>query len=135
MKILKTIFLLWLMMGYITGFADQPGSDETNKQITNAIAAGNATVISTYFNSMIDLGISGNEDSYSKAQATRILQDFFSKNPVKTYKVTRQGTSNDGSLFSIGTMDAGSKNFRVYYLLKKVEGRYLIQQLQIQAEK
>ena len=99
MKILKTIFLLWLMMGYITGFADQPGSDETNKQITNAIAAGNATVISTYFNSMIDLGISGNEDSYSKAQATRILQDFFSKNPVKTYKVTRQGTSNDGSLF------------------------------------
>ncbi len=135
MKTLKQVFLISLVMGYFTCFAGLPGADETNRLITNALAAGNATALSACFNSMIDLGIDGNEDSYSKTQATRILQDFFVKNPVKSYKVTRQGTSNDGSQFTIGTLDAGNKNFRVYYLLKKADGHPLIQQLQIQAEK
>jgi hypothetical protein len=135
MKILKRIFLVLMVIGYSTTFAGIAGSEETNKLISNAIAAGNATALSVFFNSTLDLGIAGNEDTYSKTQATRILQDFFSKNPVKSYKVTSEGASNDGSQFSIGTMIAGGKNLRVYYLLKKVGGVFLIHQLQIQAEK
>ena len=106
--------------------------DDINKQIVTALTAGNAATLSDYFNSMVDLGISGNEDSYSKTQATQILKDFFSKNPVKSVKITRQGTSTDGSQFSIGEMQAGIATFRIYYLLKKVSGKFLIQQLQIQ---
>jgi|ERR1035437_6939789 hypothetical protein len=106
--------------------------DDINKQIVTALTAGNAATLSDYFNSMVDLGISGNEDSYSKTQATQILKDFFSKNPVKSVKITRQGTSTDGSQFSIGEMQAGTATFRIYYLLKKVSGKFLVQQLQIQ---
>jgi len=106
--------------------------DDINKPIVTALTAGNAATLSDYFNSMVDLGISGNEDSYSKTQATQILKDFFSKNPVKSVKITRQGTSTDGSQFSIGEMQAGTTTFRIYYLLKKVSGKFLIQQLQIQ---
>ena len=112
----------------------EPGPDDTNKQIVAALTAGNAAALSDYFNSMVDLGISGNEDTYSKTQATQILKDFFTKNPVKSVKITRQGSSTDGSQFSIGEMQAGADKFRIYYLLKKVTGKFLIQQLQIQKE-
>jgi hypothetical protein len=110
------------------------GSDDPNRQIVAALTAGDANALSAYFNSMVDLGISGNEDTYSKTQATQILKDFFSKNPVKSLKINRQGSSTDGSLFSIGEMQTGADKFRIYYLLKKVSGKFLIQQLQIQKE-
>ena len=108
------------------------GSDDINKQIVSALSAGNAVVLSDYFNAMIDLGILGIEDSYSKTHATQILKDFFIKNPVKSVKITRQGSSTDGSQFAIGEMKAGNDTFRIYYLLKKVSGKFLIQQLQVQ---
>jgi len=109
-----------------------PGQDDINKQIVAALTSGDVDALSEYFNSNIDLGISGNDDSYSKAQATQILKDFFTKNPVKSMKITKQGSSTDGSQFYIGEMKAGTDTFRVYYLLKKVEGRFFMKQLQIQ---
>ena len=108
------------------------GQDETNKQIVIALAAGDTEALSGFLNEMVDLGISGNEDTYSKTQAIQILKDFFTKNPVKTVKITRQGSSTDGSIFAIGEMKAGTGIFRVYYLLKKINGKFLIKQLQIQ---
>jgi hypothetical protein len=108
--------------------------EETNNQISAALNSGNAAELSIHFNSMVDCGITGNEDTYSKVQASRILQDFFKNNPVKSFKITKQGNSTDGSQYSIGELKAGNKIFRVYYLLKKISDSYLIQQLQIQEE-
>ena len=131
----KILSLLLLAMVLLPLYSiPEPGQDDTNKQIVAALTTGNAVVLSEYFNSMVDLGISGNEDTYGKTQATQILQDFFIKNPVKSVKITRQGSSTDGSQFSIGEMQAGTATFRIYYLLKKVSGKFLIQQLQIQKE-
>jgi hypothetical protein len=111
------------------------GPDETNKQIISALTAGDAHALSAYMNKMIDLGIAGNEGSYSKTQATRILMDFFQKNPVKSVKINKKGTSSDGSFFSLGEMEAGGKKYRVYYLLKNVDGNYLIHLMQLQETK
>lgn len=127
------IFILALMPFY--GMPQKATTDETDKAIVTALSSGNAQEVAKFFNTMVDLGIAGNEDSYSQTQATRILQDFFNKNKVKSVKISKQGTSNDGSKFSIGEMNAGEKEFRIYYLLKKVSGKYLIQQLQIQEDK
>jgi hypothetical protein len=131
-KILPLLVLAMIVLPFHS--LPAPGQDDTNKQIVAALTAGNAVGLSEYFNSMIDLGISGNEDTYSKTQATQILKDFFVKNPVKSVKITRQGSSTDGSQFSIGEMQAGTAAFRIYYLVKKVSGKFLIQQLQIQKE-
>lgn len=110
------------------------GLEEINKQIISAISGGNAQELSKYFNSMVDCGITGVEDTYSKAQASRIIQAFFDKYPVKSIKISKKGTSADASQYSIGELDAGGKVFRLYYLLKKSAGTYLIQQFQIQEE-
>lgn len=131
-KILPLLLLAMVLLPFHS--IPEPGPDDTNKQIVAALTAGNAVALSDYFNAMVDLGISGNEETYSKTQATQILKDFFTKNPVKSVKITRQGSSTDGSQFSIGEMQAGEGKFRIYYLLKKVLGKFLIQQLQIQKE-
>jgi len=133
----NTILFLGLFLPVIfliQAFAATDGPEETNKQIISAIEAGNAENLSNYFNSMVDCGIMGNEDTYSKTQATRIIQVFFDKYPVKSLKITKQGTSTDGSHFSIGELNAGGKMFRLYYLLKKISANHVIQQFQIQEE-
>ena len=130
----KFLLILFFFLFYYPTHSETTGPEETNKLIVAALNAGNSSELSKYFNNMVDLGITGTEDSYSKNHATRILQDFFTKYPVKSVKILKQGTSNDGSQFSIGEMVAGNKTFRLYYLLKKITTQYLIQQLQIEEQ-
>jgi hypothetical protein len=108
--------------------------EDINKQVVAAILSGNAGELEKYFNSMIDLTVGKNEDTYSRNQAGRIIKDFFDHNPVKSFKVNKQGTSNDGSQYSVGELHSGDKVFRVFYLIKKTGNVYLIQQLQIQEQ-
>jgi len=122
------IFPAFLWMGFITLL----GPEETATQVASAIQAGNATEVSKYFNSMIDLTLPGYDDSYSKVQAGQIMKEFFSQNPVKSFKVTRKGSSPDGSQYSIGSLDTGKKVYRVYFLIKSVNGQNLVHQLQVQ---
>ena len=110
------------------------GQEDPSLAIANALRNGNSKEISKYFNDMVDLNIPGFKDNYSKTQAERILQDFFTKNQVKAFSLSRQGTSSDGSKFNIGTLDAGNKKFRVFFLFRKTNGVYLILQFQIQQE-
>jgi hypothetical protein len=135
MKRVNIILLIFLLvLFHFQTSAENISQDEIHKLISSAISNANANELSKYFNSMVDINITGVEDSYSKNQATRILQDFFLKYPVKSYQISKDGVSNDGSKFSIGKLEAGNKTFRVFYLLKKVSGSYLIHQFQIQNE-
>ena len=117
----------------LMGFRPATGPEDTAVQVASAIQAGNAAELSKYFNAMIDLTIPGYDDSYSKTQAGQIMKEFFTQNTVKTFKITRQGSSPDGSQYSIGSLETGKKVFRVYFLIKSVNGQNLIHQLQVQA--
>jgi hypothetical protein len=108
------------------------GPEETATQVINAIQTGNAAEAGKHFNSMIDLTIPGYDDSYSKAQASQILKEFFQNQPVKNIRVTRQGNSPDGSQYTLGTLETAKKTYRVYFLIKMVGGQYLVHQFQIQ---
>lgn len=108
--------------------------EDINKQVVAAISSGKANDIKNYFNSMVDLTIGKNENTCSRNQAGRIIKDFFDHNPVKSFKVIKQGSSNDGSQYTVGELHSGEKVFRVYYLIKKTGNDYLIQQFQIQEQ-
>ena len=127
-KLMALILPAVLCMGF-TAFS---GPEETATQVAAAIQAGNAADLAKNFNAMIDLTLPGYDDSYSKAQAGLILKDFFTQNPVKSFKVTRQGSSPDGSQYTIGSLETGKKVFRVYFIIKSVSGQFLVQQLQVQ---
>lgn len=116
----------------LLGIAAYSGPEETAAQVATAIQAGNSADVAKHFNAMVDLTLPGYDDTYSKTQAGQILKDFFAQNQVKSFKTTRQGSSPDGSQYTIGSLETGKKVFRVYFIIKLSGGQYLIQQLQVQ---
>jgi len=131
----KRTFLLNILLLptlLLMGFSAFSGQEETANLVTSAIQSGNAQEVSKYFNAMVDLTVPGYDDTYSKAQAGQILKEFFSQNPVKTLKINKQGSSPDGSQYTIGSLETNKKTYRIYFLIKTVGGQNLVQQFQIQ---
>lgn len=105
---------------------------EVSTAILDAVAAGDAVVLSSYFNDNVELVIGSTNDVFSKQQATGIITDFFRRNKVNSFQVLHKGTK-DTSAFSICTMKAGSNTYRIYLLVRKSADRQLIQQLRIES--
>ncbi len=104
-------------------------------EIVTAFRSGNATSLSRFLNQTLDLSLPGHESTCSKQQAGQILKSFFAKYPPKSFKISHQGASRDGSQFYIGSYlsDKGI-SFRIYFLMKKQQNSQLIQQIQIDEE-
>ncbi len=136
MKKIVVILLFFVATGFtfFSVIPDQKAVD-ISKGIAEAIRKGNVNDLSNYFNSTIDLTIPGKEGSFSKAQAAQIVKEFFTKYPPKTFEVKHQGSSSDGSNYTIGSLVTPKGKFRTYYLIKNVSGKYYIQQLMFETEK
>jgi hypothetical protein len=105
-------------------------SNDIIADIGTAIKSGSASNVSKYFNSTLDLTTPDNEGTYSKTQAELILKDFFTKNTPDSFTINHNGSSNDGSLYAIGTYVSKGNSYRTYFLLKKVDTAFLIQKLE-----
>lgn len=102
--------------------------------VAAAIKSGNASSVAAYFNSSLDLTVPGNDGTYSKSQAELILKDFFSSNPPKSFSISHQGSSNDGSQYGIGSYVTASSSYRAYFLMKKSGSSFLIQKLEFEED-
>jgi len=126
---MKTLISLLLLVCSVT-FAN--AQRDVSDDIINAIAAGDAVTLSSFFNDNVELVVGATNDVFSKQQATGIITDFFRRNKVNSFEVLHKGTK-DTSAFSIGTMKAGNGTYRVYVLVRRTSTRQLIQQLRIES--
>lgn len=101
--------------------------------ISIAIKAGNAAELSKYMNSTIELLLLDKEDFYKKNVAETILKDFFSEYQTKDFTIRHQGAKNDAQ-YAIGNLKTEKGDFRVYFLLKKVNEDLLIHQIRIEPD-
>jgi len=101
--------------------------------ISLAIKAGNAAELSKYMNSTVELLLLDKEDFYKKVVAETILKDFFSEYHTKDFIIRHQGARND-ALYAIGNLVTEKGDFRVYFLLKKVNTQLLIHQIRIESD-
>lgn len=101
--------------------------------ISIAIKAGNAGELSKYMNSTIELLLLDKEDFYKKNVAETILKDFFSEYQTKDFTIRHQGAKNDAQ-YAIGNLKTEKGDFRVYFLLKKVDAELLIHQIRIESD-
>jgi hypothetical protein len=101
--------------------------------IAIAIKAGNAAELSKYMNSTVEVLLLDKEDFYKKNVAEAILKDFFTSYPTKDFIIRHQGAKNDAQ-YAIGNLKTEKGDFRVYFLLKKVDQDLLIHQIRIEAE-
>ena len=101
--------------------------------IAIAIKAGNAAELSKYMNSTIELLLLDKEDFYKKNVAETILKDFFAEYQTKDFTIRHQGAKNDAQ-YAIGNLKTEKGDFRVYFLLKKVDQELLIHQIRIESD-
>jgi hypothetical protein len=101
--------------------------------ISIAIKAGNAAELSKYMNSTIELLLLDKEDFYKKNVAETILRDFFNEYQTKDFTIRHQGAKNDAQ-YAIGNLKTEKGDFRVYFLLKKVDQELLIHQIRIEPD-
>ncbi len=101
--------------------------------ISIAFKAGNATELSKYMNSTIELLLLDKEDFYKKNVAETILKDFFTEYQTKDFTIRHEGAKNDAQ-YAIGNLKTEKGDFRVYFLLKKVDQELLIHQIRIESD-
>jgi hypothetical protein len=99
--------------------------------ISIAFKAGNASELSKYINSTVELLLLDKEDFYKKNVAETILKDFFAEYKIKDFELRHQGGIND-SQYAIGILKTEKGDYRVYFLLKKVNQELLIHQIRIE---
>ena len=112
----------------VSAFKPLTGLDD----VINALRSGNATELSKYVDDNIEISLPDKSDSYSKAQAVMILQDFFTNNGVKNFAVTHKG-DNGGSQFCVGTLQTRSGNYRTIFFMKTKNGRQLVKEIRFQS--
>jgi hypothetical protein len=101
--------------------------------ISMAIKAGNAAELSKFMNSTVELLLLNKEDFYKKNVAETILKDFFTEYQTKDFTIRHQGAGNDAQ-YAIGNLKTEKGDFRVYFLLKKVDQQLLIHQIRIESD-
>ncbi len=129
LKNLALILVLALLCSNIQGQDQQripPG-------ISVAIKAGNAAEMAKYMNSTVELLLLDKEDFYKKNVAEAILKDFFNTYQTKDFVIRHQGAKNEAR-YAIGNLKTEKGDFRVYFLLKKVDQELLIHTIRIESE-
>jgi hypothetical protein len=135
MKTMKFLYLSVFIFIFIPGTVFSWQGAEITDDIRNSISTMDAAKLAGYFYSTINLEIVEMDGNYSKKQAEIIVQDFFRKHPVKSFTVNHQGSSNDGSKYMIGVYTTTRNTvFRVYIMLKTLDGTLQINKLQIEED-
>lgn len=101
----KLLFILTLIL---FGFSTQA---QTNfgKQLSNK----NSRSIITHLSPSVDIKIGKNQDVYSRKQAEVVINDFFKKHPISTFKPIHESTSKNGVHFLVGELKSGNTTYKL----------------------
>jgi hypothetical protein len=124
----KTLLFLSAFLITISIFA-QGGIDD----VISAMKSGNASGVTKYFDSYVDITMPDKSSNYSKSQGELILKDFFSNNGVKTFEVKHKGNNDNGD-YCIGTLQTKNGNFRTTVYMRMKGDRQVIQDIRIQQQ-
>lgn len=120
-------FLLSLALLVATSSFILPSFDD----VVQAIKAGDASQLSTYFDNTIEITLPGKSNSYSKSQAELVLHDFFVSNTVKDFEILHK-SDNSGSQYCIGNLKTVNGTFRTTIFMKQKRNSEVVQELRFE---
>jgi hypothetical protein len=87
--------------------------------IINALKAGNADQLSTYFDNTIDVKLPNQDEAKntSKAHAAELVKTFFSGNGIKGFDLTSQ-REMAGTMYITGKLQNGGSGFNITLMIK-----------------
>jgi hypothetical protein len=104
-------------------------------RVTNLLGQGNVAELSKLFAPDIELTIMGQEDTYSKIQATAELNKFFDQHKPKQIQLLHKVNSNKKFLFGVAILSSTGGQYRVSYMLSETDNAMLLIELRIENEK
>jgi hypothetical protein len=99
--------------------------------IVGALKSGNASTLSKYFDSRVDLSLPERSDNYSRIQAEMIIKDFFSNSGVRNFTLKHKG-EKAGSNYCVGILQTRTGNYRTTLFLKLKGNRQYLQDISFQ---
>lgn len=133
MKNLIFIISLTIALLVVPGINAQDSQAVSDKAAA-ALGRSDASALSNLLAPRVDMELPSSDGIYSRTQAGIILKDFFREYPSIGFSVKHSGSAGEGASYTIGTYQAAGKSFRVYFLMKKAEGSYFINQLRFEPE-
>lgn len=128
------LYIVFFIMGICKPLQAQNQSDEVFQQIEIAIKKGDATALSGYFNSMLDLTIVDKEQTYSSSHAMYVVKEFFMNYPVRSFSILHKGNSGD-NVYAVGSYISTKGAFDTNIFIKKYGNAYKINQLRFEPDK
>ena len=107
----------------------QSGIDD----VISAMKSGNASGVTKYFDSYVDITIDDKGSNYSRSQGELILKDFFSNNGVRSFELKHKGNNDNGD-YCIGTLQTKNGNYRATVYMRLKGNKLVIQDIRIKQE-
>lgn len=127
---MKKFIYLFLPLFFSLSYSFAEAPEDCKGHIKN----GNAKELVKYFASVTELVTDDEEGSYSKTQAELVLRNFFKKNPASEFRYDHKGTSPGGLKYFRGTYVSAGTEFMIYFKMKEVGGKYIIDTFNISEE-
>ena len=124
----RSLLLLPVFFIAISVFA-QSGIDD----VISAMKSGNASGVTKYFDSYVDITIDDKGSNYSRSQGELIFKDFFSNNGVKSFDLKHKGNNDNGD-YCIGTLQTKNGNYRATVYMRLKGNKLVIQDIRIKQE-
>jgi hypothetical protein len=134
MKSLQSILPLVVMLLFMTSLHGQNQQQSPlPTKVIQAIKKGNASDLSPFLNTRIELILPGKSGVFSKEQAHFILKKFFSDHKISSFQVIHHGTRQNAT-FAIGEYNCTNEQYRMYFLIKGSNGQPLIHQIRLEKQ-
>jgi hypothetical protein len=131
---MKSYLGLIAMFAILTFSSFATSSTATGAEMENIVVAlksGNASDLSRFFDSRIDLTLPDKSDNYSRVQAEMVLRDFFISNAVRNFQIRYKG-ENNGSRYCIGVLQTRSGDYRTRLFMKSKGDKQVVQEITFQ---
>jgi uncharacterized protein DUF4783 len=124
----RSLLLLPVFLIAISTFS-QGGIDD----VISAMKSGNASGVTKYFDSYVDITIDDKGSNYSRSQGELILKDFFANNGVRSFELKHKGNNDNGD-YCIGTLQTKNGNYRATVYMRLKGNKLVIQDIRIKQE-
>ena len=127
-------FWILILLGFFT-FNQVNAQNNITDDISLGFANSDQQTIAKYIGNKVEINLFDLSGVYSKAQAEMVLKDFFDKYEVQSFQLFNKSNTNGGpSKFAIGNLNTRNGNFRIFFILKELEGAYYIQEMRFLAQ-
>ena len=102
-------------------------------QLEKAFEDEDAALFSSLFDSQVDMFVMNKENTYSKADAVKLMESFFKVHKVHSFERMHSGSSRgQSSNYEIAHLNTDKGAYRVYLYYENSSGKKLISELRIE---